>query len=235
MSLRIKKTISLLLAVLTAMLCFSCTAAAADAKAVLSFKVSDDGYAFVSDCDSKAAGVISVPTKITLNNKDYPVKYIGDRAFDKCRLITKISIPEGVTAIGSNAFRECDKLEEVIIPETLVRCEYDAFNGCSDVTVYCFMSNYPFVELCGTYSNITIEIIDKPETPEEPEKEEDEWAFLEEFGFVGTFIKALRGLIDDIMNYFGANDDEIEFDYTELLPFDIPKDNPLYEEIFGKK
>ena len=220
-----KKSVSALLAIVILVGSLSVVAFAADAKAVLEFRKTDDGYAEVISCDASAEGVISIPTNIKIGSKTYKVKYIGDRAFDGCFFITQVSIPEGVTAIGSNAFRDCFELRDVYIPESLVRCEFDAFTGCSNTTVHCFMANYQFVSLCGSYANIDIDIIDEPEHNEEEdsEQESDELVDLDELGFVGVFIKALENMIQQILDYFGVND-EGEFVFPDDLPFDLPFD-----------
>lgn len=221
MKLKIKRLLSFVLALLVVFSCFSLGVCAADAKAVLEFRVSDDGFAIVSGCDTSAKGVISIPDKVTINSKSYAVKYIGDRAFDKCKELTEIKIPEGVTAIGSAAFRDCVRLEEVHIPESLIRCEFDIFDGCSDVVVHCYSSNYQFILLCGSYSDIIVDVIDEDVLTEEEvtEPEEDN---LEDLGFIGRFISALRNLIQNILDYFGAGEED---DFTiEDLPIELPFD-----------
>lgn len=223
MSTKIKRLFPLILAVLLIFSRFSVSVGAADAKAVLKFKVSDDGKAIVYDCDTAAKGVVSVPDRIKIKSKTYAVKYIGDKAFDKCKKITVIKIPEGVTSIGSYAFRSCTALKEVYIPESLIRCEPDAFKDCSDVKVHCYTANYQFISLCGSYSNVEIDIIDEDNIITSPAEEKD---FLDDFGFVGRFIKALRDLIQDITDYFGVDEEDFT---VEDLPFDLPFDLPEEE------
>lgn len=234
MNVKFKKLLSLVLAVMLAVIPLTVTAGAADAKAVLDFRVSDDGYATVYECDTSAKGVVSIPDKVTIKSKTYSVKYIGDRAFDKCKGVTEIKIPEGVTVIGSAAFRNCTSLTDVYIPESLIRCEFDAFNGCKDVTVHCYTANYQFITLCGTYADIELDIIDEELNADDgTETEEDS---LEDFGAIGTFIKALREMIQNILDYFGVEDDE-EFSIDDLpfdLPFDIPiEDDSILDDLIG--
>jgi len=228
MKIKSTRILSFVLVAVLAISCFTIMSQAADAKAVLTFKVSDDGYAVVSDCDESAKGTVSIPTKVTIKNKTYKIKYIGDKAFDKCKLVTKIDIPEGVTAIGSYAFRNCTQLKDVYVPETLIRCEFDAFDGCKGLTVHCFMSTYQYINICSSNAGLTFNIIDPPEENGDGEAEDDS---LEELGFIGRFIKALRELIQNIIDYFGANDDFSIEDLPFELPFEIPaeKDNPFID------
>ena len=226
MSVKIKRFFSLILAAIMIVSCFSVIAGAADAKAVLEFRVSDDGNAIVYDCDTAAKGVVSVPDRIEIKNKTYKVKYIGDKAFDKCKKITVIKIPEGVTSIGSATFRNCTALKEVYIPESLIRCESDAFKGCSDIKVHCYTANYQFIMLCGSYDNIELDVIDDDNLESDTVEEKD---FLDDFGFVGTFVKALRQLIQSLTDYFGVGEEDFTVDD---LPFDLPFDIPEEEKSF---
>jgi len=216
------RIISIVLIIALTISCFGCVAYAADAKAVLTFKVSDDGYAIVSDCLEDAKGVVSIPTSVEIKNKTYKIKYIGDKAFDKCKLVTEIYIPDGVTAIGSYAFRNCSKLTDVYVPESMIRCELDAFDGCSGLVVHCYMSTYQFINLCGTNAGVSFNIIDLPEDNGEGDVPEED--MLDELGFIGRFIKALRALIQKILDLFGANDDDFSI---EDLPFDLPFEIPV--------
>lgn len=47
------------------------------------------------------------------------VKGIGELAFDWCRDLTKITLPNTLEEIGEYAFRQCDSLESIIIPDSV--------------------------------------------------------------------------------------------------------------------
>ena len=51
--------------------------------------------------------------------------------FDKCKALTQIKIPEGVTAIGSAAFRNCTNLKKVVLPNGLNEIGTNAFLNCT--------------------------------------------------------------------------------------------------------
>lgn len=221
----VKKLLSIFLAFVLSSMCFVPASVAAASEDVLYFTLAEDGYAKVANCNETAQGIISIPAFVEISGRTYQVKYIGDRAFDKCYFITEIIIPDGVTAIGSFAFRDCVSLKDIHVPESLVRCEFDAFNGCIDLTVHCYMSNYQFFTLQGINSSVTFDVIDKIEGPVDGSDEEDS---LSELGFVGVFINAIKNLVQNIMDYFGVNDDD---DFSiEDLPFDLPFDIPLEED-----
>lgn len=68
----------------------------------------------ISKCPQNAQGAIVIPAEIS----DKPVTKIEPNAFEFCKEITSIQLPESITSIGSRSFRYCNKLEKINIPET---------------------------------------------------------------------------------------------------------------------
>lgn len=58
---------------------------------------------------------------------------IGRKAFSGCTSLTRIEIPQGLTAIAMNVFENCTSLTEVIIPNSVTRIGESAFMGCSNL------------------------------------------------------------------------------------------------------
>ncbi len=56
---------------------------------------------------------------------------IDEYAFNQCKTLTSVTIPDSVTSIGDYAFYECGALENVIIPEGVTNIENYAFCYCS--------------------------------------------------------------------------------------------------------
>lgn len=198
-----KKALSCILAVLISFSVFAVASSAVQAGDLV-FTVNSDGYATLSDCNEDALGIVTIPSRATINGKSYKVKYIGDKAFDNCYGITHISIPEGVTVIGNYAFRNCVSLEEIYIPESLVVCQYDAFTGCGDVLVHCYVSNYQFFTVFGVSSNLTVDIIDAVD--EEPSIEDTEVSS----SIINHIINAIKNFIVNLLrafNVLGENED----------------------------
>ena len=73
----------------------------------LTFKLLGDGQSYaINYASSSISGDITIPS--TYNGK--PVTTIGDWAFDGCRNLTSITIPDSVTFIKDIAFHDCDNL-----------------------------------------------------------------------------------------------------------------------------
>ena len=64
----------------------------------------------------------------------YGVKNIGNCAFDGCRNLKNVTIPESVTEIGSGAFGFCSNLKSVTLPKSLRKIGESAFERCDSLT-----------------------------------------------------------------------------------------------------
>ncbi len=208
------KLISVLLVLSISFLCFTASAFATAGGEALSYKISEDGFAMVYECDKTATGSVTVPSNVTIDGKSYKVKYIGARAFDGCDYITDITISEGVTSVGNHAFRDCMSLRDLYVPESLIVCQYDAFDGCEDVTVHCYISNYQFFSIFGISAISKIDVLDA-----ESEEDIPEDSATTSDNFILNFIEALKKMINSLMEYFNADDDD---DFEIDLPFELP-------------
>lgn len=79
-------------------------------------------------------GNIFIPGKVTYDGVEYLVTSISDRAFNNCRDLTAIDIPESVVSIGNFAFYNCVGLMSVKIPEGVISIGQRAFSGCMGLT-----------------------------------------------------------------------------------------------------
>ena len=61
---------------------------------------------------------------------DAPLTTIGAGAFDNCRNINNVSLPESVTSIGEKAFFECIQLECLTLGTKVRECGEKAFDNC---------------------------------------------------------------------------------------------------------
>lgn len=67
-------------------------------------------------------------TKIDIPNT---VTAIGEAAFKDCKKLTTVIIPNGVVSIGEKAFCGCTSVVKVVIPESVVSIGKNAFYGCN--------------------------------------------------------------------------------------------------------
>ena len=88
---------------------------------------SDDGVC-IRDCN--LIGDIVIPEM--LNDKE--VTEIGNSAFNACRGVTSITIPDSVTSIGDSAFSDCDGLTSVTIGNGVTNFGDGAFSSCDGLT-----------------------------------------------------------------------------------------------------
>ena len=94
----------------------------------------DYSFAYMSDDEIYLISYNGEATEIILpssyNGKAYK---IGDYAFYKNTSITKVTVPNGVTAIGENAFADCTSLAEIVLSNGLVSIDRSAFAYCSSI------------------------------------------------------------------------------------------------------
>ena len=62
-------------------------------------------------------GAINISESINYEGNKYLVNIISDMAFDRCKELTKVTIPRTVNFIGMGAFDDCSNLDSVDIPE----------------------------------------------------------------------------------------------------------------------
>ena len=71
------------------------------------------------------------------------VTSIGDSAFFGCSGLTSIAIPNSVKSIGSSAFYGCTGLTSITIPDSVTRIGYGALKGCTALTKVAVDENNP--------------------------------------------------------------------------------------------
>ena len=102
----------------------------------------------------------SMLTSITIPDS---VTSIGSSAFEYCSSLTSITIPNSVTSIGAYAFYNCSSLTSITIPDSVTSISSSAFYGCSSLKSVTFGENSKLESIgnrafsvCSSLTSITI-------------------------------------------------------------------------------
>ena len=95
---------------------------------------SDSTVQVVKSDDYKTLKKVVIPETVEIEGKTYTVTSIGKDAFEYCKKITTVSIPNTVVKISSNAFMACDSLVSVDIPNSVTHIGHGVFYGCDNLT-----------------------------------------------------------------------------------------------------
>ena len=109
-----------------AVVCAVC--AGAETYGDFQYSVLSDGTVEITDYNGSAKKV-EIPAEI--NGKS--VTSIGRRAFELCRNLTSITIPDSVTEIGDGAFSSCTSLTSIKIPDSVMQIGDYVFVECTNL------------------------------------------------------------------------------------------------------
>ena len=107
------------------------------------------------------ADKVVIPESVTYEGNTYSVTSIRDYAFNVCRGLTEVTIPNSVTSIGESAFENCRGLTEVTIPSSVTSIGKAAFQYCrslKELTIpnsVTSIGSYAFY-LCDGLTEVTI-------------------------------------------------------------------------------
>ena len=99
-----------------------------------------NGHLVVSGYDKEDFnGVAKIVANIKYKGTKYKVEEIGNGnydyyAFEGCKDLTSITIPNTVKSIGSWAFSECKGLTSITLPESLTTIGHQSFMYCTSLT-----------------------------------------------------------------------------------------------------
>ena len=131
-----KRRFTALMSTLILSVIFSISASAYDVEVdgIYYNLVSKVKIAEVTKGDGEYSGSINIPSSIKVNEVDYAVTSIGERAFSGCTVLTSVTIGNSVTSIGRYAFYYCIGLTSVTIPNSMTSIETGTFYHCSGLT-----------------------------------------------------------------------------------------------------
>ena len=72
---------------------------------------------------------LTIPAKIS----GKPVTWIDGSAFENCKSLKSITLPNSITTIWSGAFSYCENLESIIIPDSVTYMGNSIFNCCTNL------------------------------------------------------------------------------------------------------
>ena len=157
---------------------FICTLLCANVLSAQTFTIGDFIYTVYYDTPGIGTGVAvkaadttittaNIPETVTYQGITYNVTFIEWLAFDNCRSLTSVTIPNSVIIIGDGAFFNCSSLTSVTIPNSVTSIAWSddgtigAFYGCNNLTsmtVECTnIPNLSNIGLNSTLQNLTLE------------------------------------------------------------------------------
>ena len=94
-------------------------------------------------------GAANIISKLIYNGRTLDVVGIASNAFEKCGVLTSVTIPNSVTSIGNQAFVSCASLTSVTIPNSVTSIGYYAFRDCSSLTSITIGSGVTSIGFCA--------------------------------------------------------------------------------------
>ena len=94
----------------------------------LKYTSNGDGTCYLSGIGSCKDSDLNIPSKSPAGDR---VTGIGNWAFDQCRQLTSVIIPDSMTTIGERAFNGCSNLTYVVIPNSVTSIGVYAFAYCN--------------------------------------------------------------------------------------------------------
>ncbi len=113
------------------LICLTCTLIGCQPNNQKNFEFSlksNDCY-YIKSVKSTEIETIEIPT--TYNGKK--IKGIGNNAFENCKNLKNIIIPEGIEEIETNAFKGCENLKNISLPKSIKIIDSKAFENCNSL------------------------------------------------------------------------------------------------------
>lgn len=100
---------------------------------------SDETWNYVLTNSNEIIALVCSSNELTECNFDVlfsgkEILTLGAQAFNGCKKLTSIIIPNGITGIGDSAFSGCTALATVTIPDSVISIEGNAFYNCTSLT-----------------------------------------------------------------------------------------------------
>ena len=102
----------------------------------------------INMCRIKPKNTATIQDKVTIPDQvgSLMVVEIAPFAFEDCKRMTEVKIPNGVTQIGIGAFSGCNNLTAVKIPNGVTKIETSVFHDCISLTELTIPSGVAMIE-----------------------------------------------------------------------------------------
>ena len=97
------------------------------------FKMNEDEASVTLTAAGNISGVVTVPSTVVYEGKEYTVTAIGNQAFSGKAGVTALSLPNTVTTIGYQAFMNMTGLTSFVMPDSVTTLGYGTFYACSNL------------------------------------------------------------------------------------------------------
>ena len=82
-------------------------------------------------------------TSFTVGSAQFPIRVVGNQAFEGCTSLQNVDFYSTVTTIGEKAFYGCTNLSRATIPDTVLTIQSDSFSNCSPgLVIACDKGSY---------------------------------------------------------------------------------------------
>ena len=99
----------------------------------LKFEILSDTEVVLVKANKKIINA-DITSSVTYKGATYRVRKIGEWAFQGCKSLTSVTIPNSVTRIENGAFADCSSLTSVTIPNSVTEIGHWAFEVCTGLT-----------------------------------------------------------------------------------------------------
>lgn len=95
-----------------------------------------------------------------------PVTVIGDNAFENCREVTEICLPDSLKKIGNMAFGYCSRLKEINLPDSVTEIGAYAFWYCGLLKKIRIPRRVKIIQECTFWCCDALEDVEIPDSVE---------------------------------------------------------------------
>ena len=112
---------------------------------------------------SSYTGDVIVPETVTYRDKVFKVTKISSFAFQGCKGLKSVSLPEGITDLPNYSFSGCSSLTSISIPTTVSSIGESVFDGCTSLIDIVLPENVSNIESYAFQNCQALQTINIPE------------------------------------------------------------------------